>query len=92
MQKAKLILKSLSKGIQLAVCRYVLDIRNNGGGLFPAGVDVARMFLQRGDIVLIADSQVPPSLSCMFGSWASSGGIKVEGDVISAAQQCRAHR
>ncbi len=43
---------------QRPVSRYVLDIRNNGGGLFPAGVDVARMFLQRGDIVLIADSQV----------------------------------
>ena len=37
--------------------RYVLDIRNNGGGLFPAGVEVARMLLKDGDIVLIADSQ-----------------------------------
>ena len=92
MQKARLILKSLSKGIQLAVCRYVLDIRNNGGGLFPAGVDVARMFLQRGDIVLIADSQAPPGLSCMFGSGASSRGIKMEGDVASAARRHRAHR
>ncbi|KAK9806765.1 hypothetical protein WJX72_001801 [[Myrmecia] bisecta] len=36
--------------------RFVLDIRNNGGGLFPAGVEVARMFLDSGDIVLIADS------------------------------------
>lgn len=34
----------------------MLDIRNNGGGLFPAGVDVARMWLDSGDIVLIADS------------------------------------
>ncbi len=25
---------------------YVLDIRNNGGGVFPAGVAVARMWLQ----------------------------------------------
>lgn len=37
--------------------RFVLDVRNNGGGLFPAGVEVARMFLRSGDIVLIADSQ-----------------------------------
>ena len=39
------------------VCRYILDIRNNGGGLFPAGVEVARMLMKDGDIVLIADSQ-----------------------------------
>ena len=39
------------------LCRVILDIRNNGGGLFPAGVEVARTFLNDGDIVLIADSQ-----------------------------------
>lgn len=38
-------------------CRYVLDLRNNGGGSFPAGVAVARMFIDNGDVVLIADSQ-----------------------------------
>ena len=35
----------------------MLDVRNNGGGFFPAGVDVAKMLLAGGDIVLIADSQ-----------------------------------
>ncbi|WIA31928.1 hypothetical protein OEZ86_002787 [Tetradesmus obliquus] len=39
------------------VAGLVLDIRNNGGGLFPAGVNVARMLVDRGDLVLIADSQ-----------------------------------
>ena len=34
---------------------YVLDLRDNGGGLFPGGVEVARMWIDRGDIVLIAD-------------------------------------
>ena len=38
-------------------CRYVLDVRNNGGGSFPAGVELARMLIDSGDIVLIADSQ-----------------------------------
>lgn len=36
--------------------RFVLDVRNNGGGSFPAGVQVAKMWLNSGDIVLIADS------------------------------------
>lgn len=36
--------------------RLVLDIRNNGGGLFPAGVQLGRLLLPSGDIVLIADS------------------------------------
>ena len=37
--------------------RFVLDVRNNGGGLFPSGVEVARMWIDKGDVVLIADSQ-----------------------------------
>ena len=34
----------------------ILDIRNNGGGLFPSGVQVARDLIDSGDIVLIADA------------------------------------
>lgn len=40
------------KGVELEV----LDIRNNGGGVFNAGVQVARMLIDSGDLVLIADS------------------------------------
>ena len=38
-------------------CRLVVDLRNNGGGSFPAGVEVARMLINSGDVVLVADSQ-----------------------------------
>ena len=37
--------------------RYVLDMRNNGGGSFDAGVNVARVFMNDGVIVNIADSK-----------------------------------
>lgn len=36
----------------------MLDLRNNGGGLFPAGVQLGRLLMEKEDIVLIADSQV----------------------------------
>lgn len=35
---------------------FVLDLRSNGGGSFPAGVEVARMLLNKGVVVYIADS------------------------------------
>jgi hypothetical protein len=38
--------------------RLVLDLRNNGGGLFPAGVQLGRLLLESGEIVLISDNQV----------------------------------
>ena len=36
---------------------FVLDMRNNGGGSFDAGVNVARIFINEGVIVNIADSK-----------------------------------
>eukprot|EP00803_Ostreobium_quekettii_P002111 evm.model.scf_1113EXC.3 EVM.evm.TU.scf_1113EXC.3 scf_1113EXC:17463-24976(-) len=36
--------------------QLLIDIRNNGGGSFAAGVEVAKMLVDEGDIVLISDS------------------------------------
>ena len=36
--------------------RLILDMRNNGGGYFPAGIEVARMLIDQGNIVLVADA------------------------------------
>lgn len=35
---------------------YILDVRNNSGGLFPAGIEIAKMWLEKGVITYIADS------------------------------------
>ncbi|KAL4425371.1 hypothetical protein ABPG75_009387 [Micractinium tetrahymenae] len=55
-QTAEKVRTALTELQQGGAQRLVLDVRNNGGGLFPAGVEVGRMLLDRGDIVLIADS------------------------------------
>jgi carboxyl-terminal processing protease len=31
--------------------KYALDLRNNGGGLLTAGIDIARLFLKDGDVI-----------------------------------------
>ncbi|GLU08261.1 hypothetical protein SLE2022_251840 [Rubroshorea leprosula] len=36
---------------------FVLDLRDNSGGLFPEGVEIAKMWLDKGVIVYICDSR-----------------------------------
>ncbi|XP_031479923.1 carboxyl-terminal-processing peptidase 2, chloroplastic-like isoform X2 [Nymphaea colorata] len=36
---------------------FVLDLRNNSGGLFPEGIEVAKIWMQKGVIVYICDSR-----------------------------------
>ena len=50
------VLDALESFKNKGVGHIVLDVRNNGGGVFNAGVQVARMLINSGDLVLIADS------------------------------------
>ncbi|CAN0904985.1 Carboxyl-terminal-processing peptidase 2, chloroplastic [Linum grandiflorum] len=36
---------------------FVLDLRNNSGGLFPEGVEIAKIWLDKGVIVYVCDSR-----------------------------------
>ncbi|GAB2295358.1 Carboxyl-terminal-processing peptidase 2, chloroplastic [Dionaea muscipula] len=36
---------------------FILDLRDNGGGLFPEGVEIAKIWLDKGVIVYICDSR-----------------------------------
>ncbi|GIL83722.1 hypothetical protein Vretimale_10517 [Volvox reticuliferus] len=47
---------ALKEAREAGVDGLILDLRNNGGGLFPAGVQVAKLLMSSGDIVLISDS------------------------------------
>ena len=49
--------QALSQLRKQGASRFVIDVRDNGGGVFPAAVEVARQWLPPGKaIVLIADS------------------------------------
>lgn len=50
------VVNALKEAKAAGVSGLILDMRNNGGGLFPAGVQVAKLLLSGGDVVLIADS------------------------------------
>ncbi|XP_077250872.1 peptidase S41 family protein [Tasmannia lanceolata] len=39
------------------VSAFVLDLRNNSGGLFPEGIEIAKIWLEKGVIVYICDSR-----------------------------------
>jgi carboxyl-terminal processing protease len=59
--KINIIAASTAKEIRTAVqdlgskgaTRYIIDLRNNPGGLLDAGVDIARLFLEHGDILSV---------------------------------------
>eukprot|EP00250_Pteridium_aquilinum_P014583 c22073_g1_i1 orf=202-1884(-) len=50
------IKEAIQKLKESGAAAYILDMRNNSGGLFPAGVEIAKMWLEKGVIVYISDS------------------------------------
>ncbi|MCO5598141.1 hypothetical protein L7F22_052233 [Adiantum nelumboides] len=50
------IKEAIQKLKESGATAFILDMRNNSGGLFPAGIEIARMWLEKGVIVYITDS------------------------------------
>uniref|UniRef100_A0A0E0GET1 Tail specific protease domain-containing protein n=1 Tax=Oryza nivara TaxID=4536 RepID=A0A0E0GET1_ORYNI len=49
--------EALQKLRENNVKSFVLDLRNNSGGLFPEGIEIAKIWMDKGVIVYICDSQ-----------------------------------
>lgn len=49
--------EAISSLQQAGVSKFVFDLRNNVGGYFPAAVEIGRLLIDSGDIVLVADSE-----------------------------------
>ena len=45
------ISKAITDLQQHGATRFIIDLRNNGGGLVEAGVDTARLFLMEGNVI-----------------------------------------
>lgn len=49
--------EAIMNGLKDESNAVVLDLRSNSGGLFPGALDIAKQFMSKGQIVLIADSE-----------------------------------
>ena len=48
--------EAVTSGLESGADAFVLDLRSNSGGLFPGALDIAKQFMRKATIVLIADS------------------------------------
>ena len=81
---AKEIAHGVSKLEQQGAEAYILDLRNNPGGLLQAGVEIAKMWLDNGTIVYTVNRQGS------LGSFESDGAILTEDPIIVLVNQCTA--
>ena len=78
---AKEIAHGVSKLEQQGAEAYILDLRNNPGGLLQAGVEIARMWLDNGTIVYTVNRQGA------LGSFDSNSEILTEDPLIVLVNQ-----
>ena len=48
--------EAVKDGVSAGADAFVLDLRSNSGGLFPGALEIAKLFMNKGVIVYIADS------------------------------------
>jgi carboxyl-terminal processing protease len=78
---AKEIAHGVSKLEQQGAEAYILDLRNNPGGLLQAGVEIARMWLEDGTIVYTVNRQGA------LGSFGSNSEILTEDPLVVLVNQ-----
>ena len=78
---AQEIAHAVAKLEQQGADRYILDLRNNPGGLLQAGIEIARLWLDQGTIVYTVNRQG------MFDSFDSYGSALTEDPLVVLVNQ-----
>lgn len=66
-QTAELVKDVMQKNLAAGATCHVLDLRDNAGGYFRAGVDTAALFLPAGKPIVYVVNKVRETAECQLG-------------------------